>query len=360
MNENKVIVLPGDGIGPEVVAEAVKVMEATARLFNLNLEADEMPAGGEALDKSGAPLPDDTLKACRNAAAVLHGTFGGPQWDDYPLNKRPLAALLNLRKDLDVYANLRYARPLPSLFEKAPLKPEYLTDVDILIIREVTSGIYFGPKERRAFGRSVRASDTMLYSDFEIERVARRAFEIARGRKGKVTCVDKANVLESSRLWRKITRDVHRDYSDVELEFMYVDICAMELVLNPGRFDVVLTSNIFGDILSDEASAVLVGSVGVLPSATLGEEGKTSLFGPIHGPVNEIAGKNKANPLGTILSVALLLRFAWKHEEAARAIENAVEEVLEEGFRSAELMSPGKQETGPRELGDLIVERIKG
>ncbi len=358
MNENKVIILPGDGIGPEVVAEAVKVLNKAVSLFGLEMVMQEMLAGGEALDKLDVPLPDDTLQACRKARAVLHGTFGGPQWDDFPLGKRPLAALLNLRKELDVYANLRYARPLPSLFEKAPLKPEYLEHVDILIIREVTSGIYFGPKERRALGRSIRASDTMVYADFEIERVARRAFEIARTRKGKVTCVDKANVLESSRLWRKITRDVHREYSDVELDFMYVDVCAMQLVLNPANFDVILTSNIFGDILSDEASAVLVGSVGVLPSATLGKEEKTSLFGPIHGPVNEIAGQNKANPLGTVLSAALLLRFTWKHEEAALSIERAVEKVLEEGYRSTELMSAGKKEVGTREMGDLIVERM--
>ncbi len=358
MNENKVIVLPGDGIGPEVVSESVKALNAAARLFDLDIELLEMAAGGEALDNTGSALPEDTLNACRSARAVLHGTFGGPRWEDYPLSKRPLTALLNLRKELDVYANLRYARPLPSLFDKAPLKAEYLTDVDILIIREVTSGIYFGPKERRVFGRSVRASATMIYADFEIERVARRAFEIARTRKGKVTCVDKANVLECSRLWRKTTRDVHREYSDVTLEFMYVDVCAMQLVLNPGDFDVILTSNIFGDILSDEASAVLVGSVGVLPSATLGEEGKTALFGPIHGPVNEIAGQDKANPLGTILSAALLLRFAWKHEEAALAIEKAVEYVLEEGYRSAELMSEGKIEVGTQKMGDLIVEQI--
>ncbi len=358
MNENKVIILPGDGIGPEVVAEAVKALKKAVSLFGLEMVMQEMLAGGEALDKLDVPLPDDTLQACRKARAVLHGTFGGPQWEDFPLSKRPLAALLNLRKELDVYANLRYARPLPSLFDKAPLKPEYLANVDILIIREVTSGIYFGPKERRTLGRSTRASDTMVYADFEIERAARRAFEIARTRKGKVTCVDKANVLESSRLWRKITRDVHREYSDVELDFMYVDVCAMQLVLNPANFDVILTSNIFGDILSDEASAVLVGSVGVLPSATLGEEEKTSLFGPIHGPVNEIAGQNKANPLGTVLSAALLLRFAWQNEEAALSIERAVEKVLEEGYRSTELMSAGKKEVGTREMGDLIVERM--
>ncbi len=359
MNENKVIILPGDGIGPEVVAEGVKVLLQAAQLYDLDMEVREMAAGGQALEKTGVALPEETLQACQKARAVLHGTFGGPQWEDLPLSKRPLTALLNLRKELDVYANLRYARPFPSLFEKAPLKPEYLQDVDILIIREVTSGIYFGPKERRSFGRSVRASDTMLYSDFEIERVARRAYEIARTRRGKITCVDKANVLESSRLWRKVTRDLHREYSDVELEFMYVDVCAMQLVLKPSDFDVILTSNIFGDILSDEASAVLVGSVGVLPSATIGEEGKTSLFGPIHGPVNDIAGQDKANPLGTILSAALLLRFAWNHEEAAQAIEKAVESVLEDGYRSMELLSAGKKEVGTREMGDLIASRVR-
>lgn len=354
-----VVVIPGDGIGPEVIREAVKVLKEAADLFNLDLELKEMMGGGEALDKAGVVLPQETLEECRKSRAVLHGTFGGPQWDEYPLTKRPLTALLNLRKELDVYANLRYARPFPSLIDKAPLKKEYLEGVDILLIREVTGGIYYGPKERRTFGSGVRASDTMVYTDFEIERVARKAFEISRTRRGKVTCVDKANVLECSRLWRKVIRDLHREYPDVEVEFMYVDNCALQLVINPARFDVIVTSNIFGDILSDEVSALVVGSVGVLPSATLGDEGKTSLFGPIHGPVNEIAGQNTANPLGAIMSAALLLRFAWKEEEAATAVEKAIEKVLDEGYRSAELMLPSKKQVGTREMGDLVVEKLR-
>ncbi len=359
MSDKKVIVLPGDGIGPEVLREARKVLEEANRHFELGLVLEERVAGGAALDKYGEPLPSETLQACRHARGVLHGTFGGPEWDENPSHKRPLTALLNLRKELDVYANIRYARPFPALLSKAPLKDELLEGVDIVIVREVTSGIYYGPKERRSSGRSFRASDTMMYADFEIERVARRAFEISQTRNKKLTCVDKANVLECSRLWRKVVRDLHREYPDVELEFMYVDICAMQLVLNPKNFDVVLTSNIFGDILSDEASAVLVGSVGVLPSATLGEEGQTSLFGPIHGPVNEIAGKDIANPLGTILSGALMLRFVFKEEKAAAAIERAVEKVLDEGYRSAELMTPGMIKVGCMEMGNLIAERLK-
>lgn len=359
MSERKIIVLPGDGIGPEVTREAKKVLEESNKLFDLGLVMEEKIAGGAALDKFGEPLPSETLEACRNVQAVLHGTFGGPQWDENPSHKRPLTALLNLRKELDVYANIRYARPFPALLNKAPMKNELLEGVDLVIVREVTSGIYYGPKERYSPGRTPRASDTMMYSDFEVERVARRAFEISQGRNKKLTCVDKANVLESSRLWRKVVRDVHRDYPEVELEFMYVDVCAMQIVLNPQNFDVVLTSNIFGDILSDEASAVLVGSVGVLPSATLGEEGKTSLFGPIHGAVNEIAGKDIANPLGTILSGSLLLRHVYKEEEAATAIEKAVEKVLDEGYRSAELMTPGMIQVGCIGMGDLITDRLK-
>lgn len=355
----KIVVLPGDGIGPEVVREAIKVLEEVKRLLQLELDIEEKKAGGAALDDVGEPLPPETLAACREASAVLHGAFGGPRWDDYPLNKKPLSALLNLRKELDVYANLRFARPFSSLLNKAPLKNEYLEDVDLVLVREVTSGVYFGPKERRSYGKSFIATDTMYYSDFEIERVARRAFDIARKRYKKVTCADKANVLETSRLWRKILREVQKDYSDVELEFMYVDNCAMQLVLNPRKFDVLLTSNIFGDILSDEASAVLVGSVGVLPSATLGEEGQTSLFGPIHGAINEIAGQNTANPLGTILSAALMLRYSLQEEGGASAIEKAVELVLEEGYRSQELMTPGMTQVSTAEMGDRVVEKLQ-
>lgn len=359
MTPQKIIVLPGDGIGPEVVREAVKVLRKTADLFGLQLQLEEKRAGGAALDQSGVPLPPETLQACQDSRAVLHGSFGGPEWDDLPLNRKPLSALLNLRRELNVYANLRYARPFPALLNKAPLKNDLLEGVDLLIVREVTSGIYFGPKERRSLGRSERASDTMSYADFEIERVALKAFEISRGRKGKITCVDKANVLESSRLWRKVVRDMHRNYTDLELEFMYVDHCAMQLALNPRQFDVILTSNIFGDILSDEASAMLVGSVGVLPSASLGEEGDTALFGPIHGAVNELAGRDTANPLGAILSAALLLRFALKEEAAATAIEKAVEEVLAEGYRTAELMTPETELIGTAKMGDLVAEKLR-
>ncbi len=359
VNANRVVVLPGDGIGPEIIGEAVKVLQETIRIFGLKIELQEKVAGGAALDSTGEPLPADTLQACRSARAVLHGTFGGPQWEDYPLNKKPLSALLTLRKELDVYANLRRARPFPAMLEKAPLKKELLEGVDLMLIREVTSGIYFGPKESGAFGRGIKASDTMLYSDFEIERVARQAFAISRSRRGKVTCVDKANVLECSRLWRKVMRDVHRDFPEMELNFMYVDDCALQLVLNPRQFDVIIASNIFGDILSNVVSGALVGSVGVLPSATLGEGSRTSLFGPIHGPVNEIAGQNLANPLGAILSTALMLEFAFGEGKPATVIENAVEMVLEDGYRSAELMVPGARQVGTSEMGDLVVEKIR-
>ena len=354
----KIIVLPGDGIGPEVTREAVKVLLAVKKKYGIDFELQEMAIGGQALEKTGVPLPPETLESCRKADAVLLGCVGGPQWESNPMPLRPESALLELRKQLDVFANLRPAKPFPSLLHKAPLKQELLKDVDLILVRELSAGIYFGPKERRQFGASEKASDVMVYTDFEIERVARKAFALAQKRKKKLTCVDKANYLETSRLWRKVLRSVKGSYPDVELEFMYVDDCALQLAINPGQFDVILTENIFGDILSNEATALLVGSVGVLPSASLSSEGKTAIFGPIHGPVPELAKQNKANPLGAILSAALLLRYALEQEEAARAIESAVQVTLENGYRTSELMAPGMKLANTSQWGDMVAGNL--
>ena len=354
----KVTVLAGDGIGPEIIKEAVKVLLAAMKKFDIDIQVEEKLIGGAAIDEVGVSLPKDTLKSCLDADAILLGCVGGPQWEDQPMSRRPESALLELRRQLDVYANLRPARPFPSLLSKAPLKDELLKDVDLILVRELTAGIYFGNKERKQYGRSEKASDSMVYTDFEIERVARKAFSLAQKRRGKLTCVDKANYLETSRLWRKVLRVVRKDYPDVALDFMYVDDCALQLAINPGQFDVILTENIFGDILSNEATALLVGSVGVLPSASLSDEGKTAIFGPIHGSVPELTGQDKANPLGAILSAALLLRYCLGHEEAARSIEDAVNMTLEDGYRSCELMTPGMKLAGTAQLGDLIAAKV--
>ncbi len=366
-----IALLPGDGIGPEVTAEAHKVLDAVARRFGHDFEFRPYLIGGAALDAQGLPLPRETLKGCGDCDAVLFGAVGGPRWDKEAPDKRPERGLLSLRKALGLYANLRPATLLRPLREACPLKDALLEassfdaspTFDMLILRELTGGIYFGSRGRKDDGRS--AYDTETYSYREIERLLRVAFDAAAGRRGKLCVVDKANVLESSRLWREVAKDLEPEYPGVKLDFMYVDNCAMQLLRAPGQFDVIATSNLFGDILSDEASA-LTGSIGMLPSASLGEEslkglGRMGLYEPIHGSAPDIAGQNKANPLGAILSAAMLLRYSLGLAEEAAAVESAVLWVLEEGYRSVDLATsttPHSRRVGTKEMGNLIASRI--
>ncbi len=366
-----IALLPGDGIGPEVTAEARKALEAVAGQYGHTFEFRQYLIGGAALDAQGVPLPRETLTGCGECDAVLFGAVGGPRWDDVAPDKRPERGLLSLRKALGLYANLRPATLLKPLREACPIKdsvleassPDSSPSFDMLILRELTGGIYFGSRGRTDGGKS--AFDTESYSYREIERLLRVAFDAAADRRGKLCVVDKANVLESSRLWREVAKELVPEYPAVRLEFMYVDNCAMQLLRAPGQFDVIATSNLFGDILSDEASA-LTGSIGMLPSASLGEEslkglGRTGLYEPIHGSAPDIAGQNKANPLGAILSAAMLLRYSLALSEEAKAVEAAVFSVLEEGYRSADLASsatPDSRWVGTKEMGNLVAARI--
>lgn len=327
----KITVLPGDGIGVEVTHEAVACLETVAHVFGHSCEFTTALIGGAALDARGVPLPEETLKACLEGEAVFLGAVGGPQYDGNPPALKPETGLLGLRKGLGVYANLRPAFLYDSLIDASPIKAEIIRGVDLLIVRELAGGLYFG--EPRGIDET-RGLNTMVYTAPEVERVARVAFEIARGRRRKVTSVDKANVLESSQLWRKEVIRVAGDYPDVELEHGYVDSCAMALVTRPRSFDVIVTENLFGDILSDEA-AVLTGSLGMLPSASLG--GKVDLYEPVHGSAPDIAGKGLANPLGAIASVAMMLRHTYKLEDEARSIESAIRQTLEEGYGTRDL-----------------------
>src|SRR5881398_1149586 len=317
-------VLPGDGIGPEVVDQAVRVLEEVAQAFGHQLTITQKPIGGVALLASKDPLPDDTLQACLSSAAVLLGAVGGPSFDSFPAHLRPESGLLRLRRELGVFANLRPAICFPALEDCSPLRPEVVRGTDVLIVRELLGGIYFGqPRQTEGPAGNRSALDTMRYSEPEIERIAHMAFELARGRRRKVTSVDKANVLDCSRLWREVVSQVGLQYSDVQLSHMYVDSAAMALVARPSNFDVVLTENMFGDILSDQAGAV-VGSLGLLPSASIG--GKVGLYEPIHGSAPDIAGRGIENPLGTILSMAMLLRHSFQLEKEAASIENAAKQ----------------------------------
>ncbi|HOP72853.1 MAG TPA: 3-isopropylmalate dehydrogenase [Thermoclostridium caenicola] len=353
----KIAVLPGDGIGPEVIEQTLLVLEKVGQKFGHSFQCQKLLAGGCAIDATGSPLPEETLEACKKSDAVLLGAVGGPKWDNLPGDKRPEAGLLGLRGGLGLFANLRPALLNKELRDACPLRPDIIGEsLDIMVVRELTGGIYFGARGRRDGKMGQEAYDTETYSVGEVERIARLAFEIARQRSKKVTSVDKANVLESSRLWREVVTRVARDYPDITLEHMYVDNAAMQLVRNPKQFDVIVTTNMFGDILSDEAS-MITGSIGMLPSASLGE-GAFGLYEPIHGSAPDIAGQDKANPLATILSAAMMLRYTMKLEEEARAIEAAVNQVLEEGYRTGDIMSPGKKLVGTSEMGRLVVERI--
>jgi 3-isopropylmalate dehydrogenase len=351
-----IVVLPGDGIGPEVVAQAVRVLEATGRLHGLVFRIDQAPVGGQAIDQFGEPLPSDTLARARRADAVLLGAVGGPKWDGVPHDRRPERALLGLREGLGLYANLRPARVHPQLADASTLKREVIDGVDLLVVRELIGGIYFGkPRGVSPYRGGEKGVNTEVYTTKEIDRIARVAFDLARKRRRKVTSVDKANVLESSALWRRVVTAVHAAYPDVELEHQYVDNCAMQLVRRPTQFDVIVTTNMFGDILSDEA-AMLTGSIGMLPSASVG--GRTALYEPIHGSAPDIAGQDVANPIATILSAAMMLRYSFKQEAAAVAIEAAVEQVLAAGLRTRDIGSPDAKIVGTREMGERIVEQL--
>lgn len=348
-----IVLLPGDGIGPEVVAQAVRVLKAVAGKFGHEFRFTERSVGGSSLDKFGTSLTDETLANCKKADAVLLGAVGGPKWDDPQAKDRPERGLLALRKGLGVFANLRPVKVHPALMAWSPLKPERLQGVDIVVVRELTGGLYFGqPRLREKVNGHEHAVDTLEYYDYEIRRVMELAFKLARGRKKKVTSVDKANVLESSRLWRQVATETGAHNPDVELEHMLVDTASMRLVSSPAWMDVVVTENMFGDILTDEAS-VLAGSMGMLPSASLGEAGP-GLYEPIHGSAPDIAGKGIANPVGAILSSAMLLRHSLGLEAEAACIENAVEQAISAGARTCDL--GGKLNTG--QMTDEVITRL--
>ena len=353
--EARVVTLPGDGIGPEVVAEGVKALQAVADRYGHHFTFEERLIGGCAIAATGSPLPEETLEACRRADAVLMGAVGDPRYDDPRSPVRPEQGLLAIRKGLGVFANLRPVKVYRQLLHASTLKPEVIADVDLLVVRELTGGIYFGPRQE-ATGSDGTAYDTMVYTADEVRRIAHIAFRLARRRRGKVTSVDKANVLAASRLWRRVVTEVAAEYPDVTLETMLVDAAAMHLLRRPADFDVLVTANMFGDILTDEAS-MLAGSMGMLPSASLGE-GWRGLYEPVHGSAPDIAGQGIANPLAAILSAGLLLRHSLELEEEAQAIEDAVEAVLAEGYRTRDIQEEGTIPVGTREMGDLIAERI--
>ena len=360
--EKTIALIPGDGIGPDVLGQAVKVLDKVAEKYGHKFIYQEVIVGGSAIDKFGNPLPEEQLDICKSSDSVLLGALGGPKWDNVDPSIRPEKGLLGLRGGLKVFANLRPAVIFPQLKSACPLKDEIIGQgIDILIVRELTGGIYFG--DRGFAPDKTSAWDTESYSVAEIERILHLAFKAAQGRRKKVTVVDKANILNTSRLWRSVAENLHPQYADVELNFLYVDNAAMQLVRNPGQFDVIATSNMFGDILSDEASQI-TGSIGMLASASLGDGSGPGLYEPIHGSAPDIAGKNLANPLATILSAAMLLRYDFKMDEEAKAIEKAVNDVLNDGWRTSDIAGDveavkvaGKL-VGTVEMGKLVIAKI--
>jgi 3-isopropylmalate dehydrogenase len=353
----KIAVLAGDGIGPEITAQAVRVLEVLAR-DGLDVQTESALVGGAAVDATGDPLPEETLRVCESARAILFGAVGGPAYDKLPRPQRPEQGLLRLRKHFDLFANLRPAMVYPELAEASPLKADIVAGLDILIMRELTGDIYFGqPRGIRTNEAGEREGfDTMRYSESEIRRIAQRGFEAARRRQHRLCSVDKANVLETTQLWRDVVTEVGKDYPDVELSHMYVDNAAMQLIRQPRQFDVIVTGNMFGDILSDAAS-MLTGSIGMLPSASLNASG-FGMYEPIHGSAPDIAGTNKANPLATILSLAMLLRYSLDEEAAARRVEAAVRKVLADGVRTADIARPGDKVSSCTEMGDAVVAAL--
>ena len=356
----KILILPGDGIGPEIVDEAVKVLACLRDDYCLDIDMDEALVGGAAIDATGGPLPEATLELAREADAVLLGAVGGPKWEPLPIAIRPEKGLLGLRAGLGLFANLRPAILYPQLAAASSLRPEVVSGLDIVIVRELTGDIYFGQPRGthvREDGERVGVN-TMIYSESEIRRICRVAFDIARQRGKRLCSVDKANVLECTELWREVATEVGAEYPDVALSHMYVDNCAMQLVRNPKQFDVIVTGNIFGDILSDEAS-MLTGSIGMLPSASLDEHGK-GMYEPIHGSAPDIAGQGVANPLATILSLAMMLRYSLGDEAGAQRIDRAVTRVLDQGLRTADIMSTGMRRVSTSEMGDAVVAALGG
>ena len=357
MQTYKIAVLKGDGIGPEIVEQAMVVLEKAGKKFGFGVEFHEALLGGSAIDATGVPLPQETIDTCKAADSTLLGAVGGPKWDSQPSNNRPEKGLLGIRAALGLFANLRPAVIFPELRSASPLKEDIIGDnLDLLIVRELTGGIYFGERGRGEENSVPYAYDTEKYSVPEIERIVRVAFDMAMKRRKRLCSVDKANVLDVSRVWREVVIEVGREYPDVELTHLYVDNAAMQLVRDPSQFDVIVTGNLFGDILSDEAS-VITGSIGMLPSASLGA-GNPGLFEPIHGSAPDIAGQNLANPLATILSVGMMLRHAFNLGTEADAIENAVHKTLQQGFRTGDIMEEGKTRLGTVEMGSKVVENL--
>ena len=360
----KITLLPGDGIGPEVIGAAQRILEKIGEKFGHEFETESHHIGGIAIDETGVPLPDETLASCQKADAVLLGAVGGPKWDDPNASVRPEQGLLGLRKALGLFANLRPVQPHPELMGASPLKESYLEGVDMLILRELTGGIYFGePREKRINANGEEeALDTMIYSESEVERIAKLAFEIAGSRRKKVTSVDKANVLESSRLWRKTVAKVASEYPEIELENLLIDAATMHLLSRPRDFDVMVTMNLFGDIITDESS-MLTGSMGNMPSAALGEDlnsvGKPrGMYEPIHGSAPDIAGKGIANPVGMILSMAMMLRHSLGLSAEAETIEKAVDSVLNAGYRTGDIAREGETPLGTAEMSEKIIEKL--
>ena len=361
----RIAVFPGDGVGPEVVAEALKVLAAVERRFECRFDYEPLAIGGDALDRHGVPLRAEDIEAARGADAALLGAVGGPTWDAVEPSLRPERGLLQIRKALALFANLRPVTVLPSLVASSPLRPEIVAEVDLLVVRELTGGIYFGePSRRWSDTRGRAAVDTLTYREHEIERVVRLAFQFARSRRGRLASVDKSNVLQSSRLWREIVDEVSEDYPEVEHEHVLVDAMAMHLIKSPRRFDVIVTENMFGDILTDEAS-VLPGSIGLLPSASLSDRSGSAngtrfgLFEPIHGSAPDIAGNGWANPAGAILSAALMMRWSLGHDDAADAIERAVASAIAAGARTADIVEPGLPAASTAEFGDEVARRVE-
>jgi 3-isopropylmalate dehydrogenase len=361
--ELNIAVLPGDGVGPEVMTQALNVLQIVGERFGHSFHLSEGLIGGIAIDTEGKALSYETLSLCKQSDGVLLGAVGGAKWDDPQAKVHPEDGLLALRKGLRLFANLRPVKVFPMLVDSANLKPEVVRGVDLMVVRELTGGLYFGePKKQWRTAKGRQAVDTMAYSEAEIERILRIGFELARGRRKKLTSVDKANVLQSSRLWRQIAIEMSADYPDIELQHMLVDACAMRLIQRPSELDVVVTENMFGDILTDEAS-MLAGSMGMLPSASLAgiPSGKTfGMYEPIHGSAPSRAGQDLANPIATILSVAMMLRYSFALETEAQAVENAVLATLEQGYRTYDIMSDGKTRVGTIEMGDSIAQKVRG
>ena len=352
--EYRIAILAGDGIGPEIIAEAKKCLDAAGDSFGHSFSYDDQLIGGAAIEAEGVPLPQRTIDACLASDSVLMGAVGGPKWDEIPVHLRPEQGLLGIRKALGVFANLRPAKLHAPLADACPLKPERIAEgLDLLVVRELTGDVYFGEKRRDADGTG---HDDMNYSIPEIERIAHRAYALARQRRNHVTCVDKANILETSRVWREAVQRIASLYPDVLTDYLYVDNAAMQLVIRPSQFDVILTGNLFGDILSDEASCI-TGSIGMLPSASLGE-GPLGLYEPIHGSAPDIAGKGIANPLATILSAAMMLRYSFGLSAEADALEGAVSAVLDAGYRTADIAKPGEPTVTCAQMGGLVAERV--